>query len=153
MDSDWGDQKERNSMWFCEIFFDHVWLVHRGHQPLFVHFFSPTFLKNSEGNKKAEGDFFSKYGWSNFVKSFTNLFEGFNYFLKIYSPAKTSASSWLSAISWYTYLVHDKRFSTIWYCDKQFSITLHCDKQFSTTCHNQHFADKNMQIKPSGCCR
>jgi len=38
--------------------FDHVWLVHRGHKPLFVHFFfPPTFLKNSEGNKKAEGDF------------------------------------------------------------------------------------------------
>ena len=38
--------------------FDHVWLVHRGHKPLFVHFFfSRTFLKNSEGNKKAEGDF------------------------------------------------------------------------------------------------
>jgi len=35
-----------------------VWLVHRGHKPLFVHFFfPPTFLKNSEGNKKAEGDF------------------------------------------------------------------------------------------------
>ena len=57
------------------IIFDHVWLAHRGHKPLFVHSFFPrTFLKNSEGNKKA-GDFFSKYGWGNIVKSFTNLFE------------------------------------------------------------------------------
>ena len=55
------------------LIFDHVWLVHRGHKPLFVHSF-PTFLKNPGGNKKA-GDFFSKYGWGNIVKSFTNLFE------------------------------------------------------------------------------
>ena len=49
------------------VIFDHVWLVHRGHKPLFVYFFPPfpwTFLKNSEGNKKAEGDFFSKYGFN-----------------------------------------------------------------------------------------
>ena len=38
------------------------------------------FLKNSEGNKKA-GEFFSKYGWGNIVKSFINLFQAFNYFL------------------------------------------------------------------------
>ena len=36
MDSDWGDQKERNSMWFCEIFFLSTRLKFLG-KHLFVH--------------------------------------------------------------------------------------------------------------------